>query len=236
MLYTTLILIHVCGATIGLISGALSMIFPKGSGLHRVAGTFFVVSMLAMSGAGAYMAAFIRPNIGNVMGGVLAFYLVSTAWKAGRRRERRVGAFDIAALVVVTALVTGEMVLGVQAATSPTHTKAGYPAALFFIFGTLSLLFALSDVRMIVRGGVEGAQRIARHLWRMGFAFLLAALSFFPGQAGRFFTKAAIRTPIYYAPHLILLIATIYWLVRVRSRKRLPRREAIESVARAEAA
>jgi len=33
------------------------------------------------------------------------------------------------------------------------------------------LLAAAGDIRMLVRGGVFGAKRIVRHLWRMCFGF-----------------------------------------------------------------
>src|SRR5229473_6557237 len=101
MLYKPLLLLHICSAVVGLLAGFMAMVFRKGSGLHAAAGNVFFVSMLSMSGAGAYMAAFIRPNNGNVMGGSLLFYLVSTAWMAARRKEREVGIFDWSALLVI---------------------------------------------------------------------------------------------------------------------------------------
>ena len=81
-----LLLLHICSAIVGLLSGFMAMALPKGSGLHGAAGSVFFVSMLGMGGAGAYIAAFIKPNNGNVMGGCLAIYLVSTAWMAARRK------------------------------------------------------------------------------------------------------------------------------------------------------
>jgi len=118
--YSSLVLFHICMAVIGIISGGVSTIVRKGSGLHRAAGDIFVVSMISMASAGAFIAAFLKPNIGNVMGGLLTFYLVATGWMAARRRERRVGAFDFGALLLVALLGTAELTFGVQAATSPT--------------------------------------------------------------------------------------------------------------------
>ena len=214
-MYATLLLLHISGAVVGILSGFLSMAFRKGSGLHRAAGDVFFVSMLLMSGAGAFIAAFLKPNIGNVLGGLLTFYLVATGWLAGRRRERRVGAYDFAALAGIAAIFVTEFVFGVQAAASPTHLKAGYPPTLFFVFGTISLLFGASDVRMIVRGGIEGTQRIARHLWRMCLALLMAYLSFYPTRA-RLFSQAVNDSRILYLPMIFLIGSMIYWLIRVR--------------------
>jgi uncharacterized membrane protein len=217
-LYTTLLLTHISTAVIGILSGFLSMAFRKGSGLHRAAGDVFVVSMVMMSGAGAFIAAFLKPNMGNVLGGSLTFYLVATGWLAGRRRERRVGAFDFAALLIISAIFLTEFVFAAQALTSPTHLKAGYPAFLFFILGTISLLFAASDVRVIVRGGIEGSQRIARHVFRMCLSLLMATLSFYPSRA-HLFSKAINDSRVLYVPHIVLIVSMIYWLIRIRRRR-----------------
>jgi hypothetical protein len=77
-------------------------------------------------------------------------------------------------------------------------------------------------LRMIVRGGVFGAQRIARHLWRMCLAMLMATLSFYPGQA-EFFPSWLRHTNLLYVPHVLLSGAMLFWLVRVSVRKRVQR-------------
>src|SRR5437763_981410 len=182
MPYIPLLLLHICSAVVGLLAGFMAMAFRKGSGLHAAAGNIFFVAMLNMSGAGVYMAAFIRPNNGNVMGGALLFYLVSTAWMAARRKERETGMFDWSALLVALAISAAGATWGFQAAHSHTGLKDPYPPSLYFIFASIALLFAASDVRLIVRGGVSGGKRIARHLVRMSLSLLFATFSLYPGQ------------------------------------------------------
>jgi uncharacterized membrane protein len=80
-----ILVIHICAGITGILSGAAAMSFRKGSRWHRVAGNVFFVSMLGMSTAGAYLA-FMKHQMNNVFGSVLAFYLVTTAWVAGARR------------------------------------------------------------------------------------------------------------------------------------------------------
>lgn len=218
---SALALIHVCGATVGLISGFLSTLLRKGSDMHRIAGNVFFAAMLCMGASGAYMAVFVKPNDGNVLGGVLTIYLVSTGWMAARRREQRVSAFDIAALVVVLAVVAAHMTLGVRAALSPTHLHQGYPAAMFFVFGSITLLFAAADVRMIVRGGVSGAARVARHLWRMCFVLLFATLSLYPGNRNRLFSEVP-KSVLLYLPHIFLIASMIFWMIYIRRRRPAP--------------
>jgi hypothetical protein len=214
-------MLHISGAIVGLLSGFMAMAFRKGSSLHGAAGSVFFVSMLSMSAAGAYMAAFIKPNNGNIMGGILTFYLVGTGWMAARRRERTVGIFDWTALLIALAIGTAGVTWGFQAAMSKTGLKDGYPPFLYFIFGSIALLFASSDVRMIVRGGVIGAKRIARHLWRMSLALLFAMLSFYPSRA-HLFPRWVNQSNLLYVPHVIIIGAMLFWLFRVSVRKRVP--------------
>jgi hypothetical protein len=86
---------------------------------------------------------------------------------------------------------------------------------MYFVFGSLALLFAAWDVRMLVRGGVSGGQRIGRHLWRMCFALLIAAASFFLGKQ-QHFPEALRGSWVVKAPVLLVVALMIYWLIRVR--------------------
>jgi uncharacterized membrane protein len=224
---TPLLLIHICTATVGLFSGFLAMALRKGSGLHRAAGNVFFPSMLIMSGAGAYMAVFVKPNLGNVLVGVLTFYLVATGWKAARRGDRKVGIFDWSALLVALAIGAASVTWGFEAARSQTGLKDGYPPAMLFIVGSITLLFAASDVRMIVRGGVSGGQRIARHLLRMCLALLLATVGFYPSRAHLFPTWLR-ETNLLYVPHVLLVGSMVFWLVRMSARKRVQQNKVIE--------
>jgi uncharacterized membrane protein len=227
-MHSFLLNLHVCSAAVGLISGALAMILRKGSGLHRAAGDVFTLSMLSMGSVAVYLAIFMKPNIGNAMGGFLVSYLVTTGWMAGRRGERKAGLFDVGALLFVFGIGAAEATFGFQAAASPTGLKAGYPPGLFFVFGSFALLFAASDARMLLRGGVSGAQKLARHLWRMCFAFMLALASFYPGQA-RIFPQWLRDTKLLYVPHVLFVGATFFGLYRVSRRKRAEKGRAIEA-------
>jgi hypothetical protein len=219
-----LVILHVCSAAIGLLSGYSAMLFRKGSGLHGAAGAVFSVSMLSASGAGAYLAAFVHPSSGNVIGSTLTFYLVATGWVAAKRREGKPGLFDLVALLFGLGIATIAATWGLEAAKS--GPKDGYPAPFYFVFGSIALLFALSDVRMMVRGGLFGAKRIARHLLRNCFALFFATMSFYPGQA-KFFPKWLRATNVLYVPAVLLVGAMLLWLYRVSVRKRVPRVEAI---------
>jgi uncharacterized membrane protein len=226
MSFSPILLFHICAGISGLLSGAVAMSFRKGSRPHRAAGNVFFISMLGMSAAGAYLA-FMKSQMNNVFGGILAFYLVATAWATARRRDGQTGIFDWVALLVILAAGAGIVTYGVEAASSQTGSKDGIPAGMYFFLGSVALVSAAGDVRMLVRGGVFGAQRIARHLWRMCFALFIAAGSLFLGQQ-QVFPAALRKTNVLFLASILPLILMIFWLFRVRfgnayKRKSMPR-------------
>jgi hypothetical protein len=208
-----ILLLHICSGGIGLLSGAVAMSFRKGSRGHGIAGNVFFVSMLSMSAAGT-SPAFMKSQMNNVFGGVLTFYLVATAWATARRRDGKTGILDWVALLVAWALGTLVVTYGVDAANSSTGAKDGIPAGMYFFLGSVALLSAAGDVRMLWHGGVSGAQRIARHLWRMCFALFIASSSLFLVRPPLF--PALLRkTGIVFLLGVLPLILMIFWLVRV---------------------
>jgi hypothetical protein len=215
MIHSLLLFLHICGAIIGLLSGTATLIFCKGFRWHRAAGNVFFVSMLIMSASGAGIAAFIKPNMGNVFGGVVTFYLVATGWLTVMRNEGETGFLEYGLLLLALATSGGGLLFGWEAAHSATGLKEGYPPAPYLVFGCLSMWAAALDVRMLVRKGLSGAPRIRRHLWRMCVAFLIAAFSFFLGKQQHF--PVAIRgSQILNLPMILIFVVMIYWLIRVR--------------------
>ena len=204
--YRPMVLFHICAGSLAILSGAVALSLRKGSRRHGVAGSVFVVSMLSLSASGAYMA-FVAPDgeTINVLMGVLTFYLVATAWLTARRRTGGTGPFDWAGPLVAVAVATGLFRMGM------TDRRFGVVP---FVFGALALLAAVLDLRMIVRGGVFGAGRIARHLWRMCTALYIAVMSFFLGQS-QVFPYAVRRTGLLVVPGILVVVLLIFWLIRV---------------------
>lgn len=220
MAHSALLLLHICAAVVALLSGFLSLAFRKGSGFHRAAGTLFFMSMLTMASTATFLAAFIKPNAVNLLVSLLTLYLVGTAWRAGRKREVGNDRFDLAALLFILAVAVFGVISGLDAAGNPRGMKDGMPAFLYFMFGTIALVCGINDIRMVRRGGLFGNQRIARHLWRMCGALLIATISFFPGQA-RQLPEWLRESGLLVLPHLFLVGSMIFWRYRYRTRKRV---------------
>ena len=213
MSYSPVLLLHIASGTLGMLSGFVAAFLRKGSGRHTRAGNVFVIAMLSLSASGIYLA-LMKSQPGNVLGGTLTFYLVATAWMTARRREAKTDMFDWTALLVVVALAAVEATLGLAAATSPTGLKYNYPAGPYFFLGFVAVLATIGDIRMLVRGGISGKQRIARHLWRMCFALFIAAASIFMARQ-QVFPDVLRKTGVLLFLSFLPLMLMIFWLVRV---------------------
>ena len=227
MFYSPILVAHICAGTVGLLSGTAAMSFRKGSPRHMLAGKVFVASMLTMGVLAVYLA-ITRHQPSNIGGGLLTVYLIGTAWLTARRRDGETIRFDWVALLFPLALGILLWMNGIKVVRSGASSQGGVPAGMMFFMGSICLLAAAGDVRMLVRGGVFGAKRIARHLWRMCFGLFIAAGSFFFGPSnrplrllstvglGKYLSPALFSTTLYLILTLLPLILLIFWLVRVR--------------------
>jgi len=68
---------------------------------------------------------------------------------------------------------------------------------------------------MLVRHGISGTQRIARHLWRMCFALFMASASIFLARQ-QLFPALLRKTGVRFLLSILPLILMIFWLLRVR--------------------
>jgi uncharacterized membrane protein len=207
-------LFHIAAGSAALVAGAGALAVRKGGPLHARAGTIFFAAMLAMAGTGAAMAAFISER-GTAVIGLFTCYLVATSWTTARRRDGQAGGFERAGLAVALACAAAMLSFGLIASNSPTGKFDSLPAAAHYPFAILAALAAGLDVSFLLRGRLERHQRIARHLWRMCAALLIAAFSFFLGQQ-KVMPHGMQGSPWLFVPPLSVLAAMIFWLIRVR--------------------
>ena len=236
-----ILLAHICGGTAGLLSGTAAMSFRKGSPRHVLAGRIFVASMLVMA-AGAAFLGVTRNQPNNVGGGIFTFYLILTAWLTSHRADGETSKLDWAALLIPLTLGILTWVNGVSVVRRGASSQAGVPVGMILFMGSVQLLAAAGDIRMLVRGGLFGAQRIARHLWRMCFGLFTASGSFFLGPSnrplrllsyvglGHHLPRALFSMGVYLVLTILPLVLLIFWLIRVRFsnvyKKAAPPREA----------
>ena len=215
-----LLVLHIGGGTVGLLSGAAALAVRKGGRLHRWTGNAFFVSMLVMATIGATVSPFLHDRVSSAAG-VFTLYLLATAWMTVRRRPNTVGRFEIATLVMVLGVVAAGVTFLMMMAASPDGMVDGAPPPAPYIFAVVGTLAAGLDLRMILRRGISGAQRTARHLWRMCLALFIASGSLFLGQPQVF------PPPLHGSPILVVLAVAplgflIFWMIKVRWVRRSP--------------
>ena len=227
MPYSPTLLVHIAGGTLGLLSGTAAICFRKGCRPHVLAGRVFVASMLIMALGAAYLGIEKhQPN--NVSGGIFTFYLIGTAWLTARRRPGETSRLDWVALLIPLALGILTWLAGINVLRRGESSQGGVPVGMSLFMGSVMLLAAVGDVRMLVRGGALGAKRLARHLWRMCFGLFIAAGSFFLGPSnrplrlissfgiGQHLPPALFSMGLYLVLTILPLVILIFWLVRVR--------------------
>jgi uncharacterized membrane protein len=203
-------LIHVGAGSLALLSGAVALSVRKGDGPHRVAGTVFFLSMLVMAASAIYLSVIYSKTM-FIIGGALVIYMLATAWVAARRKDGQSGVFETGAFLVATA---GALIFGLAAAGGAEGPGDGVGVEVYYVFGGVLALAAILDLSVILRGGVAGKQRIARHLWRMCAGMFVATGSFFLGQQQ--VLPAFVRgSPVLFVFAFAPLAIMVFWLIRI---------------------
>ncbi len=227
MSYSPVLFIHILAGTAGLSSGFVALFLRKGSPRHALAGKIFVVSMLAMAVGAVYLGV-VKNQPANVTGGILTFYLVGTGWLTARRADGRTRGTDWVAMLIPLAVCIFLFTAGINTLRRGETSENGVPVGMTFFMGSICLLAAAGDVRMLMHGGISGTKRIARHLWRMCFGLFIASGSFFLGPSnrplrllssigvGQHLPAAMFNIALYLSLTLLPLVLLIFWLIRVR--------------------
>jgi uncharacterized membrane protein len=213
--------LHIIAGLLALASGAMALFAAKGGTLHRRSGMVFVAAMWVMTSSAVLIAAFLSPNRVNVVAGLLTFYLVSTSLLTVRRRVEEARTLITCLMLVALAVGSYAFLLGFEGLNSARGLVDKVPAPPLFMFGVVGVTAALLDARLLRAGSIEGAHRLARHLWRMTFALWIATASFFLGQA-KFFPAPIRQSGVLAVPVLVVLLMLLFWLVRVFVKRRRP--------------
>src|ERR1700688_3657301 len=159
MSYLPILLVHICAGSVGLLSGTAAICFRKGSRRHVLAGKIFVAAMLTMA-VGAVYLAITRHQPNNIGGGILTFYLIGTAWLTARRSDGETSRFDWLVLMIPLTLGALTWKNGLKVIRSGASSQDGVPVGMTFFMGSVMLLAAAGDIRMLVRGGVFGTKGV----------------------------------------------------------------------------
>jgi hypothetical protein len=215
-----LLWLHIGGGAVGMMSGAVAAGARKGGRVHRVAGTVFFGAMFVAYLIGAGVAPFLtdgqRPNF---VAGVAALYLLASGWWTVKQPTPAPTWLNQAGLAFALVLMAMGLIFMRMGSQAPSGTVDGTPPQAFVMFTLIGAAAAAGELNLILRGGVTGAARLARHLWRMCLSWFLASGSFFFGQQ-QVMPEAIRGSPVLLVLGFAPLAVMGVWLVLVR----LPRR------------
>jgi hypothetical protein len=203
-MYGVLLLCHVTGGAVSLLSAAVAIATTKGARGHVYAGRVFVLAM-ALVFVTAVPMTIIRPNPFLLVVAVFSFYLALTGWLRARNRSGMPVLADWIATVAmgVTAVAMAVMGLLMVAAGS--------------MLGIVLLAFALiggglaaSEVPFLRGRRYRGAERIVAHLGRMLGGTIAALTAFLVVNV-----RVVPAFLVFLAPTVLLTPLIFYWAARV---------------------
>jgi hypothetical protein len=204
--------IHTPGGTIALVAAALAMFSKKGSARHKKAGSWFTVSMMIMLVSGI-VAAYLINAIDDMMLGAIVLYTVFSAWLTVYHKKNETGILELTALIWVVGFAIIAFCLSMV--WEEVETPAPY-----LVWGVLATLCALGDIRNLYYGGLSGTQRMIRHVWRIGFTLIWAALAFtdkivkMMGANVKNMLEEQVLI-IVAPPTFLILITVLYWITQI---------------------
>lgn len=209
-----LLWVHIAFGAVALMVGAVTLYARKGGRVHIQFGTMFAFAMIIMGLTGTLIGAE-KPERDTALIGLFTAYLVATSWATARNKGGRPGWFEWLGLAIAVSCAATFTAFSMSALESPSGRLDSLPASAHYPFVVLASLAAALDLNHLLRKTISPRQRLARHLWRMCAAFLIAALSFFIGQQDEM--PALVRgSPLLFVPEILIMGALVYWLVRLR--------------------
>jgi len=200
-------LIHFPTGTVGILAAFAALYYPKGSAKHKKAGQVFIVTMIIMLISGG-IAGVLKGVADDVFLALLVFYTVFTAWLTIRHRQPVIGILEYLALTYI-------VIFGLAALLINPEWEMVREPGVYTFDAILALMFAVGDIRNILLKGMKRTHRLARHVWRISFSLIWAALAF-----GDKIIKM-LNSTIDQLPYIVAIPATLvlcmmsYWLFRI---------------------
>ncbi|WP_088331154.1 hypothetical protein [Lacimicrobium sp. SS2-24] len=214
MLTYILFFSHTISGSLALLAGLLAPFFDKKSALHRLLGTLFFYSILGLGLSGA-VGAVIREVPLSMLNGLLICYLVTSSRVTIKQAPLSISKADWLLLGSVILLSLAFIAYALIASTAPSGEIGGFSWIAFLIFGGVALFCASADLMYIREGGLKGANRLIRHLWRMFFALFMSSAAFFLGQA-QLIPEALRKIEFLLLPVAAVILLMLFWIIRVK--------------------
>lgn len=200
-------LIHFPTGTVALLAACAAFYYPKGSPKHRKSGQVFTIAMLIMLVSGGIAGA-LKGSLEDMFLAALVSYTVFTAWLTVRHRQPVIGILEYLALAYI-------ITFGLAALFIDPEWEMVREPGVYTFDAMMALLFTVGDIRNILLKGMKRSHRLVRHIWRISFSLVWAALAF-GDKIIKMLDSTIDQMPyVVVTPAGLVLCVMFYWLFRV---------------------
>ena len=204
--------IHTPAGTVGLIAAVAAMFTNKGSALHRKVGACFTISMLIMLVSG-FFAALLKESTDDMFLSAVVIYTVFTAWLTAHHKKNETGFLEHVALgwIIAVAIAAFFIMANWREADAPN---------IYLFWVSFAVICAAGDVRNLHRAGLPHIQRLIRHVWRIGFSLIWAALAL-TDKIVKILGSNVNELPaeqllyIVAVPTMFILLTILFWIINI---------------------
>jgi uncharacterized membrane protein len=179
-LHTFLLVLHVAGGMIGLLSGLYNIVNRKGGKVHILIGKIYVAGMFTATLSGTVLAAF-GANHFLFLIGIFSFYLAFSGFRTLQHRLKNgqiIYPFVDKLVAGITAVFGSLMLIaGILQPNGISSTAA----PLLMVFGAMCLVFSLGDLSLFI--GIRKIKDLQHrwffnHIGRMMGSYISAVTAF----------------------------------------------------------
>jgi uncharacterized membrane protein len=199
LIFTTFLILHIIGGSVGLFTGTINLVRKKGDKNHKITGKVFSYSMLT-AGISSLVLSILHSNYFLFMVGIFSVYLVGTGHRylylklLGNGQQPKIIDWTITIAMLLAGLLF--ITLGIRQLLA--HNNFGI---VFIIFGTLGMRFVKTDFDNY-RGRLKAKNYwLLVHLQRMTGGYIAALTAFLVVNAK--------YSPIALPPVLVWLLPTV---------------------------
>src|SRR5690625_2695998 len=212
LVFNFFLIIHILSGAVGLLSGLINIIQPKGNKRHKFIGRIFFVSMIIV-GISSLMLSYINPNYFLFIMGVFTLYMVISAQRYLKHKQQRTHFSHLTDWIIsMTMLAVCLIFLGLGVWLLIHSNTFGI---VFITFGGLSLMFISQDIRYFRKRSKIKNYWLLAHLQRMVGSFIAALTAFLVVNA-QYFPEQIPSLVFWLVPTIVFTPLIVKWSKKYR--------------------
>lgn len=176
IVFKILLVIHIIAGSVGLFTGTINIVRPKGDKPHRLVGRYFFIGMLVNAVAG-FLMALMHPNVFLLIIAVFSFYMTATGQRFLSLKRIDKGQsptkIDWILTLMMILFALGFILYGFYLLAIDSNF-----GIVLLVFGSISMLMAKKDIS-VYKGNITTRNYwLLLHIQRMTGAYIAALTAF----------------------------------------------------------